>query len=291
MAIGPGARAAVIGAGYLGRRIALRLRNAGFSVVTTAVSDTSLERLRSEGFEAQRLDLDRPDTYFSVADAACLVVCPAPSDSSDDGYARLYGAGLPRLCAWLAERRPVPRVLYTSSTSVIRETGGDWVDESAAFDDSRPKPAALLAAETAVMAAPLAGTVLRLAGIYGPERNRLASLETGTLATPSPDDIANIIHVDDAAAAAVFLLQRGSPGEVYLGVDCAPTPRTELYAWLATEAGITVPRVATASIPERRGGQKRCSNRKLLSLGFMFTNPSYRHGYREILEAYRNRPR
>jgi len=286
----PGARVAVVGAGYLGHRIASRLRDAGCLVTTTSLSDASVERLRSDGFDARRLDLERSETFFAIADATDIVICPAPSDSGEEGYKRLYGAGIPRLCAWLAERRPLPRVVYTSSTSVHSGLAGDWLDESAPVELGRPKPAALAAAEAAVMAAPLSGTVLRLAGIYGAERNRLHALETGTLAAPAPTDIANIIHVDDAAAAAVFLLQRGNAGEAYLGVDCAPTPRSELYAWLSAETGLPAP-VAGAPSPASHGGPKRCSNRKLLSLGFTFTHPSYRHGYRPLLAAFRHRTR
>ncbi len=285
MELKAGMTSAVVGAGYLGRRAARLLRERGCSVITTAVSDASLESLRRKGFDARRLDLESPETFSVIADATAVVLCPAPSDSSEDGYRRLYGEGIPRLAAYLAARPQPPRVVYTSSSSVYREASGEWVDESGAVDRERAKPAALLTAEDAVLAPPLAGVVLRLAGIYGPERNRIAALLSGTLQLPPAGEVANQIHIDDAAKAAIFLLERGAPGEIYLGVDSAPTPRAEFYAWLAEKVGTHAPAPGDASAGGR-GGNKQCSNKKLLGLGFTFSHPSFRDGYRDLVAAH-----
>ena len=263
------------------------LARRGDAVAVTALSAASIASLRNDGFDARRLDLDLPETFSVLDDAHTVLLCPAPSDPSDDGHRRVYGEGVPRLAAALAARPSLPRVVYTSSTAVYGDAAAGLVDETSPVDPSQPRAAAILVGEKAVLAPPLRGIVLRLGGLYGPERNRLAALESGTLPPARPDDIANLIHVDDAAAAAVLLLDRGLPGQIYLGVDDAPTPRAQMYAWLAEQAGVTPP-AGTADPGPRRGGPKRCSNRKLVALGFAFRFPTFRDGYRDLLAA---RPR
>lgn len=280
-----GVRTAVVGAGYLGRRVATLLRERGSAVTATARSQATIASLRADGLDVLRVDLNEPETFLPLENARAVILCPAPSDASDEGYERIYGRGIPRLCEFLASVPRPPLVLYTSSTSVYPSQEGAWVTEESPVDGARPRPRALLRAEAAVSGLPLLGIVLRLAGIYGPGRNRISALLSGTAPFSPPGDVANLIHVDDAAAAAVFLLERGAPGETYIGVDSAPVPRADFYAWLAAEIGARLPARDDAGPAKARGGPKRCSNRKLLSLGFSLRYPSYRDGYRALIAS------
>ena len=108
------------------------------------------------------------------------------------------------------------------------------------------------------------GTVLRLAGIYGPGRlPRMESLRAGEPIAADPDSWLNLIHVDDAASIVIAVADHASPGPLYVVSDGRPVLRREWYGHLATLTGSPAPRW-TAPDPAARGGDKRVNPRRLL---------------------------
>ena len=83
----------------------------------------------------------------------------------------------------IAAVRGVEWIGYLSTTGVYGDTGGDWVDESAPPAPTGARGRRRLAAENAWLAfgarQGLAVHVFRLAGIYGPGRNALATVRRG----------------------------------------------------------------------------------------------------------------
>jgi len=73
------------------------------------------------------------------------------------------------------------------------------------------------------------------------------------------------------------------PAPLYIGVDSAPVVGIDVLSFLAGELGLPVPMVVETH--SGRGGDKRLRNQRLLDTGFNFTYPSYREGYRAILEG------
>ncbi|MBV9080871.1 MAG: NAD-dependent epimerase/dehydratase family protein [Elusimicrobia bacterium] len=279
-----GVRVAVVGAGYLGERAARELQSRGCEVIATARTPVSVHRLTRQGFKAAKLDLVARTGFRAVKGVDAILLCAAPRRHSDADYLRLYKKGIAALCAKLRECGQAPRMVYTSSTAVYHFAHGHWTSERSPVDTSTPRRAALVAAEEAVRHPPLSGIVLRLGGIYGPGRNRVPEIRNGLLPVESRGNFANIIHVDDAVAAAFFLLQRGRAGQTYIGVDTRPVRRSEMYAWLAKEIGAPAPLELPASTsPLRSAENKRCSSAKLIKLGYHFIYPSFEEGYRAII--------
>ena len=94
------------------------------------------------------------------------------------------------------------RVIYISSTGVYGQTDGTWVDESTECRPTRAGGQACLAAEQLLLQSAWAARtlILRLAGIYGPQRlPRLRQLQSGESLDTAPLGLLNLIHVDDAA--------------------------------------------------------------------------------------------
>ena len=105
------------------------------------------------------------------------------------------------------------RVLLVSSSAVYGEHGGDWVDESTTPAPPGFNGQVLLEAEQLLAAQPITSIALRLAGLYGPGRLQLLErLRTGEVRVPRAlPHWANRIHIDDAAAAIVHLLELADP--------------------------------------------------------------------------------
>src|SRR5690606_34447061 len=156
--------------------------------------------------------------------------------------------------------------------SVYSQTGGVWVDETSETRPLRENGCICLEAEQTLRRHRLGGRaiILRMAGIYGPERiPRLKALMAGDpIAAPS-EGFLNLIHVDDAARIVLDAEERAAPPCVYTVSDGQPPIRAEYYAELARIAGAPPPRF---TVPEpnshaalRAESNKRISNRRLLA--------------------------
>ena len=146
------------------------------------------------------------------------------------------------------------------------------------------KAAWLLEAEGLVLDSGFESMVLRLGGIYGPGRNHAARIREGTARPYLTDKYTNRIHVEDAASSLEVLLDRGKPGEIYLGVDDRPSTQKEFYEWLYARLGRPLPAADGGS--GVRGSNKRCSNKKLKALGWKPLYPTYREGYEALLKGH-----
>jgi nucleoside-diphosphate-sugar epimerase len=97
--------------------------------------------------------------------------------------------------------------------------------------------------EQAVLAAPLEGVVLRYGLFYGPgSSDEMVALmrKRRMPIVGSGDGIWSMTHLDDAAAAAVAALERGSG--IYNVVDDEPAPMREVLTDLAKVIGSPAPR-------------------------------------------------
>jgi len=211
----------------------------------------------------------------------------------------IYVDGLAGAIDHFADReRPPDRLLYTSSTGVYGDHGGDWVDETTPPTPTTAKTQVLVEAESVarerVASAGMTPTVVRLAGLYGPDRYRIDRF----LERPMTEGWSNLLHREDAAGICRFLLERTHPPEIVLGVDDEPVSKWALADWLAGEIGCPRPpkrtahdRLAAGDHDERTRRRlltsKRCANDRLRRLGYDFVHPTFRSGYAAAIEDRR----
>ncbi len=213
----------------------------------------------------------------------------------------MYVDGLRTAIETFGERETTPdRLVYTSSTGVHGDHDGDWVDEETPLEPTTEKTEVLAEAERIALELPAKygfdGTVARYAGLYGPGRYRLERYLDG----PVTEGYLNMVHRDDAAGAVRSLLEGSlARGEVVQVVDDEPVSKWAFADWLADECNVERPpkrtkadRLADDDLSEagrrRILTSKRCSNEKLRALGYEFAFPTYREGYRDAIETYRN---
>ncbi|MEM1180356.1 MAG: NAD-dependent epimerase/dehydratase family protein [Acidobacteriota bacterium] len=239
-------------------------------------------------------DLTEPSTLDALPDDFDLVYYTAAADGpGEQAYRRAYVDGLRSILdRVLSPRRARPsRIVFISSTSVYGQSAGEWVDESTRAEPSSYRGRILLEGEALLGARGAAHGVdtvaVRLSGIYGPGRTRLLdSIRTGrAVIYDDPPRYTNRIHADDCARLLHHLGAVAAPESVYIGVDHDPATDGEVKTWLAEQLGVPAP-PSVGDRPEakaggRRGGNKRCSNRRVLDSGFRFTYPDFRAGYGE----------
>ena len=272
------ARVLIAGCGDVGMRVAERLLARGDQV-------WALRRSASDGLGGIRWlrgDLTRPETLRDLPDhIEQLVYLPAPGSRDERAYRALFVDGLRHLLDAL-DGEALRRVLLVSSTAVYGEHGEAWVDEETPAVPPGFNGKVLLEAERWLAARPVASVVLRLAGLYGPDRLQLIErLQAGGVSVPRQRvHWANRIHVDDAAAAIAHLLAIDNPQPLYLGVDDTPLPLDMLYDHLASLLGAPLPNEGPAPAGV---GSKRLSNARLRASGFAPQWPDARQGYAALL--------
>ena len=127
--------------------------------------------------------------------------------------------------------------------------------------------------------------ILRVAGIYGPERGHWFKqfLKGAAHIEGDGSRCLNMIHRDDLVGCIIAALKNGRAGEIYNAADDEPVSQLHFFQWLAQAVDKPLP----PSDPEnpaaaRRRGvtNKRVSNRKLkMELGHPFKYPTFREGY------------
>ncbi len=270
----------IAGCGYVGLALSRHFSAQGTTVLGLRRSAAKAGELRAAGADPVIADLTDPATLTSLPAADYVVACQAPGRGPSVNYRATYLEGTRNLVRAMAARPP-KRMVVISSTRVYGDAEGGWVDEATPAHPASEEGRILLEAEAVALAAPFPVIVLRLGGIYGPGKDRLSILRSG--GPPDLTGYINQVHVDDVVGMIVCLFARGTPGDVYLGVDDAPALKADCYAWVAERAGIAwLP--ASRPAPGATEG-KRCSNRKIRALGYAFCFPDYRAGFSSVLGA------
>ena len=291
-------RVAILGCGYVGLELGRQLRD-DHQVVGVRRSPEGLDTIEAAGFEAVQADVTDGESLAAVPDVDAVVFAASAGGRGPGPAREVYLEGQRTAIAQFAAReRPPDRYVYTSSTGVYGDHGGDWVDEQTEPTPDAERGEVLLAAERIALeesaAAGIDGTVARLAGIYGPDRYRIERYLDGAVVEGSR----NSIHRDDVAGAVRFLLaEDAARDEVVLVVDDEPVSRWVFADWLADACGRGEPAKLTveeylaehdvsAGRRRRLTSNKRCSNDRLRELGYDLRYPTFRAGYSEAIERH-----
>ena len=293
-------RIAILGCGYVGLELGRQLAP-DHDIVGVRRSKTGVERIERAGFDAVQADVTDPDELARVPDVDCVVFAASSGGRGADAAREVYVDGLRTAIESFGAREQSPdRLIYTSSTGVYGDHDGEWVDEDTPIEPTTEKTEVLAEAERITREEAvdhgMDGTVARFAGLYGPDRYRLDRYLDG----PVTAGYLNMVHRDDAAGAIRYFLDVDiARDEVVLVVDDEPVSKHAFAAWLADECDAPRPekrtkaeRLADGDLSEaarrRIETSKRCTNDKLHDLGYEFTYPTYREGYRAAIDAYRN---
>ncbi|MCG6155400.1 SDR family oxidoreductase [Rubinisphaera margarita] len=253
----------IVGCGYLGSRVAAAWQQEGLSVAATTRSPAKASEFVAKGILPIVCDVLDPKTLSWLPPAKAVLHAVGYDRQSDQSMREVYVEGLRNLVAALPEQS---RLIHISSSSVYGQTDGETVDETSACEPARENGQICLEAEQLLNER--ANTViLRLAGIYGPERllARAEQLEQKTPFAGNPDAWLNLIHVEDAVQAVIGAARRELPHSLYLVSDNEPVTRRAYYTRLAELLNTAAPVFdAAADDPKGdRGLNKRCSNQRL----------------------------
>lgn len=276
----------ILGCGYLGQRVAQRLRERGTRVLGTTRSAQNAQRLSQAGVEPLVLDLTNPHALTRLPAVEQAVFCAGFDRASGTSREVVWIEGLSRVLRRLSELE-VHRIVITSSTSVYGRTDGGWVSEQSPTEPVSESGRVQLAGERVALASGLHVLVLRLAGLYGPGRIIYReSLARGLPLRADPERWLNLIHVDDAARAVCAALECRGDSAIVNVCDDEPTTRGDYARRLARLLGLPEPQWNQEDPPGDLEPNRRVRSERMRPL--LLANleyPTSAHGLAAALRA------
>jgi nucleoside-diphosphate-sugar epimerase len=268
------------------------LKAEGWRIAGTCRSAEKAAALAARGIDTYRFDGEAPIADVAVALAGTThLLISAPPGAAGDPVLRQHAADIATLSSlqWLG---------YLSTTGVYGDRQGAWVDESAPLEPSGERGQRRVAAEAGWLDLwrrhGLAVHLFRLAGIYGPDSNALATVRAGKAQRiDKPGQVFSRIHVADIAQVLRASMAKPNPGAAYNVCDDNPAAPEEVIRYACELLGVPppplVPFDSAQLSPMARSfydDNKRVRNDRIKTeLGIVLTYPDYKAGLQALLRG------
>jgi nucleoside-diphosphate-sugar epimerase len=284
----------IIGCGRIGQRLAHRCLQRGEAVTGVVRSAASAVALKAQGIEPLPLDLDRePLPHLPSRNRNLFYLAPPPERGSRDPR--------PGRVLQALDRDGLPaRVVYISTTGVYGDCGGDWIDETRPAHPAADRARRRLDAERQLQAwAEKTGTeltILRVAGIYGPERLPLERIRKGLPVVEAQQaPFTNRIHEDDLVQVCLAAMDRPVAGETFNVSDGRPGTMAEYFDAVAERAGLPLPpkismreaaaRLSPGMLSYMRESRRLKNDKMLRLLGVKLRYPTLAEGLADSMAS------
>ncbi|MCE3296464.1 MAG: family NAD(P)-dependent oxidoreductase [Crocinitomicaceae bacterium] len=254
---------AIAGLGWLGLPLGLELQSLGYKVLGTTTNADKISDLQEKGFEAALLDLNKEfdreglRTFFEEV-SVCIINIP-PGKSVFQSYRSQ--------CLELAGLFPeTARFIFTSSTSVYSDRVILAEENTSVLTDYNFTSQLFLAEKALKTELGQRLTVLRLAGLFGENRNPARHL-SGKSGLKNPASPVNLVHRDDCIAFIKEIIRQRTWGETFNVCASEHPSREEFYTRICEKQGWELPFFD----PESQEQGKIVSNQKgIQMLGFSY---------------------
>jgi len=278
------------GFGFCAAHLAPALTAAGWRLKATCRDAAKGAALKAQGIEPLRVD-GTPLAAGALEGVDHILLSAPPSAHGDPALPLLEDALAARAgqLKWLG---------YLSTTGVYGDHGGAWIDEETPPGPLSARGQRRVDAEGAWGALAAAHDLplhyFRLAGIYGPGRNQLASLKTGTARRiDKPGQVFSRIHVDDIAQILRASMAAPNERRAYSVCDDEAAPPQDVVAFAAALMGVEEPPCVAFEEAEMSemarsfyGENKRIKNQRIKQeLGVSLIYPTYREGLTALYES------
>ena len=280
-------RVLIVGCGYVGLPLGGALAGLGHEVHGVRRRTNTHAAMEDAGIMPHAIDIIRREQLDNLPGPFEWIINTVSSGrGGEEAFHGIYVLGTQNLIDWFVDSPP-QKYLFTSSTGVYGQTDGSWVDEDSPIEPSGETGQTLLEAES--LALSIGGIVLRLSGIYGPERGHLYRqfLKSEAVMTGNPNRWMNMIHRDDVIGCILAAMETAEPGTVLNATDNEPVTQKEFFQWLADQLDRPLPPQKPDVTPLKRAQtNKRVANSRAREI--LSWTPKYltwREGYAKLMES------
>ncbi len=266
----------------------------GFSIVNNADPDVfklygfsrSL-RKSPASIEMHQVDILKTEAIDAIKliNPEIIIYAVSADTQSIESYQDHYVVGLKKTYEAILELDHFKHLFFVSSTRVYGQKTTKILSELDIAEPSDYGGEALMEAETVARQLKDKATILRLSGIYGPNRKRMIQLAQSNPGNwPATNNWSNRIHEEDAARFIVFLMKRIMMNEsiepLYLVTDGVPTKQYDVLTWIRNRLQLTTD---TIELPILESG-KQLQSVLLNQTGFVLKYPDFTYGYEAIID-------
>ena len=266
----------------------------GFSIVNNADPDVfklygfsrSL-RKSPASIEMHQVDILKTEAIdvIKLINPEIIIYAVSADTQSIESYQDHYVVGLKKTYEGILELDHFKHLFFVSSTRVYGQKTTKILSELDIAEPSDYGGEALMEAETVARQLKDKATILRLSGIYGPNRKRMIQLAQSNPGNwPATNNWSNRIHEEDAARFIVFLMKRIMMNEsiepLYLVTDGVPTKQYDVLTWIRNRLQLTTD---TIELPILESG-KQLQSVLLNQTGFVLKYPDFTYGYEAIID-------
>lgn len=219
-------RISILGSGWLGFPLAIKLKQLGYSINLSSRSEERLHQIEQAGFSAHYYDIeaDNSDLEFLQADTLIINI----TSKNIDAFMTLIAQ---------IESSTIKKVLFVSSTSVYLDSSDASIPSLIESQAEFLKPCALLEIERFFQHNTYFQTsIIRFAGLIGyqrhPGRFFLQMNDDGSQTCKpikNPNAVVNMIHRDDCLGIIKALVDKSVWGETFNACSSHHPLRREFY--------------------------------------------------------------
>lgn len=233
-------RIAIVGCGWLGLPLAVKLQKCGHSIVATRRTDAGCAQLNSLGFMCIQFELGDTLTEekFSAIFNCDLLILNIPvgrkSATSQD-----FNANIDDLLKH-AGNSNIKQVLFVSTTSVYGDQNGIVTEKSVTSPTTLSGKINLATEQLVERHFAERACIIRLAGLVAADRHPVHYL-AGKTQLAAPLKVVNLIHQYDVIQCIQSIIKNETWGHI-LVLSAADHPtRKSYYTWAAKQLNLTAP--------------------------------------------------
>ena len=230
----------ILGCGWLGLHLSQYLLDKQYSIKGSTTSEAKLPELQAAGIRPYLVNLqeikeEQIHSFLTDVDVVIITIPPIRGEESD-----VYQQSFERLIPYL-NQQGIQNVIMMSSVSVYAPQEQEVTEESNAYSNDPTSKQILAAEQVLLQASELTTCILRLGGLFGPDRKPVRYIvNRGIL--DNPELPVNMIHLRDILQFTTALLEQGfSANEVFNLVSPQYSNRLDYYTQEADELGLTLP--------------------------------------------------
>lgn len=262
---------AIIGCGYVGSAVARLWHQAGHEVTVTTTTPAKQQQLQAIASKvAVVTGNDLTGLKKIVAERDVVLLSVGSKQRTPETYRQAYLETAQNVVAAIRATPGVKQLIYTSSYGILKDNSGATIDETVTVEPKDEFSAILHQTEQELLSVPESDRtcILRLAGIYGPQRELIKIFRrvAGSTRPGSGHEYTNWIHLEDIVRAIDFVRAKQLQGIYHLNSDEVLTLK-EFFERLFSAHNLP-PVTWDSSQTSTRASNIKLSNQKIEDAGF-----------------------
>lgn len=215
----------ILGCGWLGKPLALRLIKLGYKIKGSTTSEEKLSEFQEVGITPFLISIDALARNIAAFLASEILIVALPSKDIEGFKNVIYHV----------EKSAVKKVIFISSTSVYGNS------EEVVTEASETLSSALTTIENLFKnSTHFETTIIRFSGLFGYNRKPGNFFKDGRK-IPNPEGFVNMIHKDDCIQLIEKVIEKNAWNQIFNGcADTHPT-RKEFYTKCTLAIGLKFP--------------------------------------------------